>query len=313
VIAKPSIPVKTPSPAARILRAKIVRALSAPERVVFLDIETTGLSRHYHRLTLIGLTRAGTHRAWIVGDEPSELDAALAGAETLVTFNGSGFDVPFLRKALPDLQLPEFHIDLRYAAKHVGLTGGQKAIEREIGFRNRDEPDLDGAAAVVLWYQYLSGDHAALRRLIEYNRADVAGMAHLLDHIIRELKITDGLLFSSEPFYSTKLISLGWADSKIPTPAPDTRGFSRRDYDSLFGGTRAEGATIVGVDLTGSETRPTGWAVMRGRAVASAMLRTDDEIFEATLQQQPTLVSIDSPLTVVVSASSRSAPAASRT
>ena len=54
--------------------------------------------------------------------------------------------------------------------------------------------------------------------------------------------------------------------------------------------------TIVGIDLTASEDRDTGWAVLRGTDVDTDRLGTDEVIIDATMKQSPDIVSIDSPL-----------------
>jgi predicted nuclease with RNAse H fold len=58
---------------------------------------------------------------------------------------------------------------------------------------------------------------------------------------------------------------------------------------------------VAGVDLSGSEKRPTGWAALRGPVAETALLRTDDEIVAATLAVRPRVVSIDAPLSVPAS------------
>lgn len=52
----------------------------------------------------------------------------------------------------------------------------------------------------------------------------------------------------------------------------------------------------VGIDLTGSEKKPSGWACLRGREAELRLLRTDAELVEATLGAGPAVVSLDSPL-----------------
>jgi predicted nuclease with RNAse H fold len=54
----------------------------------------------------------------------------------------------------------------------------------------------------------------------------------------------------------------------------------------------------VGIDLTGSEKRATGWALMDGAVATTKTLRTDEELFQETLAVTPDLVSIDSPLSL---------------
>jgi len=57
--------------------------------------------------------------------------------------------------------------------------------------------------------------------------------------------------------------------------------------------------TVVGIDLTGSEKRASGFAVLWENAqVATARLKTDDAIVSATLAERPAVVSIDSPLSL---------------
>jgi histidinol phosphatase-like PHP family hydrolase/predicted nuclease with RNAse H fold/dephospho-CoA kinase len=52
----------------------------------------------------------------------------------------------------------------------------------------------------------------------------------------------------------------------------------------------------IGIDLTGSETKPSGWSAMRGNNVETAMLYCDDDLIQASLKYKPKIVSIDSPL-----------------
>jgi predicted nuclease with RNAse H fold len=55
---------------------------------------------------------------------------------------------------------------------------------------------------------------------------------------------------------------------------------------------------IVGIDLTGSENRASGWCFLDGRHAITRQISTDAELIEATLSCQPNLVSIDSPLSL---------------
>ena len=49
--------------------------------------------------------------------------------------------------------------------------------------------------------------------------------------------------------------------------------------------------TVVGIDISGSETKASGWAVLRGRSVRTERLKTDDELIERTTKEKPILVS----------------------
>ena len=276
-------------------------ALANPSRVIFLDVETTGLSWFYDNLTIVGWVCDGVYRLHIAGDDATPLLNALKAARALVTFNGTLFDLRFLRKAFGDLSLPPMHIDLRYLAKRVGLTGGQKAIESALSLSVRlGMEGVDGAEAVLLWHRYLRGDDPALNRLIDYNRRDVFGMCGILDEVLDRLNVHPDLWFI-RPRYGGR-IQAGLAQAIPPLPALKDRQPSRSvsTFDSMFEGTPAKRATVVGIDLTGSEARPSGWCALRELQAETLRLSSDDEIFSRTIGERPDLVSIDSPLSMPI-------------
>ena len=63
-----------------------------------------------------------------------------------------------------------------------------------------------------------------------------------------------------------------------------------------FRGAGVVGAPVVGLDLSGSSSRPTGWALLRGLWVEARHLYGDDEILGFTSACKPALVAIDAPL-----------------
>jgi uncharacterized protein YprB with RNaseH-like and TPR domain/predicted nuclease with RNAse H fold/dephospho-CoA kinase len=277
---------------------RIESALADPFGVIFLDVETTGLSWYYDELTVIGWAQGETYHVHVAGDDPAHLLSALALAKVLVTFNGTLFDVRFLKKKFGALSLPPVHIDLRYLARRVGLTGGQKAIERLLQLHERvGLEDVDGAAAVVLWHRYLRGDDNSLARLIEYNRHDVLGMCSILDQTLDRLNIHPDLLFCRPRFADHAT-----AIRKRPIPNPRPNVALRRgpvsSFEDLFTGSPAERATVIGIDLTGSESRPSGWCTLRGSDAETCRISTDEEIVTRVLTELPAIVSIDSPLSV---------------
>lgn len=275
--------------------------LQHPDRVLFVDIETTGLSRHYDYITAVGFEINGRYDVWLAGDDPSAFRAALARSRSLVTFNGTLFDLPFLDAELDGLEWPAHHVDLRYACRRVGLTGGQKRIEERLGIRCRDGMEgVDGAMAVLLWHRHLRGDGSALESLVYYNRADVRAMTHILDHVVETLSPPDLLTSTERPSFALRSVPgdlPAQVGVRASTPPSKRLGATFR---SLFGGTRAAKARIVGLDLTGSAKRPTGVCVLRGDRAETAALATDDDIVAYVLAAQPDLVSIDSPLCLPV-------------
>ncbi|WP_456432145.1 ribonuclease H-like domain-containing protein [Thermosulfuriphilus sp.] len=147
---------------------------------VYLDIETTGLSPHRNIITVIGLYDGRSYRALIQGQDLEEILDILPSYAQVVTFGGSRFDLPFLKAHFPSLCLPPLHHDLSFLFRRLGLKGGLKRIERELGIcRPADISDLSGLEAIRLWYQAQRGKEGALETLIEYNRADVVNLAYL--------------------------------------------------------------------------------------------------------------------------------------
>lgn len=278
------------------LRDKLAICHEHPSRVLFLDIETTGLSHFYDEITIVGWSFGGGSGTFIKGQELTELLHAARSAVAVVTFNGIRFDQKFLKQEFPEVELPEAHIDLMYLCRRVGLTGGQKAIESQLGLNFRQDLEgVDGFAAVLLWHKYLRGDVQALRRLIAYNRADIAAMGGLMDHALALLGYEQDLIGQAVKF-------VDWSDPKDRNRLP--KGLRKPDpglaraptFRELFSGLKAERSRIVGIDLTGSEARPTGWCLLEGSYAKTETISSDADLIQRTIAASPDMVSIDSPL-----------------
>jgi uncharacterized protein YprB with RNaseH-like and TPR domain len=157
----------------------------------YLDIETTGLSRHYAGLTVVGLCleRPGKCEVvQLVGDEISarRLIRALRNAQVLYTYNGSRFDLPFIKTKLGlDLKEHIAHEDLMYECWRQNLYGGLKRVEEKLGI-GRKTKGIDGRMAVKLWYDYENdANKESLALLLEYNKEDVLNLTVLR----RKLKV----------------------------------------------------------------------------------------------------------------------------
>lgn len=148
----------------------------------YLDIETTGLSRELADLTVIGvaLVRGRTCRIeQLVGQDicAERLLPLLEGADEIYTYNGSRFDLPFIKAKLGlDLKNQFKHTDLMYHCWRKDLKGGLKAVETRLGIQ-RKLADIDGRIAVWLWWDYVNNhDERALTTLLEYNKEDVLNL-----------------------------------------------------------------------------------------------------------------------------------------
>jgi len=103
------------------------------DRAVFLDIETTGLSGAADVVTVIGALGGGELALFVRGFNLDEFPAFIARFPLIVSYNGSQFDVPFLRAHFPQARLDQVHIDLRFVLASLGYKGGLKAGEQRLG------------------------------------------------------------------------------------------------------------------------------------------------------------------------------------
>lgn len=159
------------------------------DRTAYLDIETTGGFYGGDDITVIGIFDGSTVHTFINGQNLEDFEEALEGVELLVTFNGSGFDLPFIRRRFSAARLPKAHLDLRYLLGRLRYRGGLKVIEKQLGLtREPDLEGLDGYDAVRLWRAYEWGDETALDRLIRYNAADIVNLKPLMAFCARRLK-----------------------------------------------------------------------------------------------------------------------------
>jgi uncharacterized protein YprB with RNaseH-like and TPR domain len=113
------------------------------EYYAYLDIETTGLSPFFNELTVIGFHTedVGSERViQLVGDEicSSKLIKMMKNTKALYTYNGTRFDLPFIREKL-HVDLTEYcqHKDLMYTCWQRNLYGGLKGVERQLGIKRK--------------------------------------------------------------------------------------------------------------------------------------------------------------------------------
>ena len=280
----------------RKLHRQLAACFSSPEHILFLDIETTGLSHYYDEITVIGWSFGGHTKTLVKGQDPKRLYNDVSRAKALVTFNGIRFDTRFIARDFPNIVFPETHVDLRYLCRRVGLKGGQKAIENTLDINLRgDLTDMDGAEAVLLWHRYVRGDLEALRKLILYNRIDIAAMGAILDEVI--VRMCPQLdMFTEQVRFHDWSAPLDWR--KLPRVARPSRQLTKQrlGFTDLFGTGLFPEIRIVGIDLTGSEKKASGWCFLSGREAEVASKFSDDELIEAAVNVRPHLVSIDSPL-----------------
>ena len=156
----------------------------------FLDIETTGLSPRYSEITVVGMhlcTGIHTEFTQLVGKDVTVTNILEALKETNViyTYNGSRFDLPFIRFHLGiDLAKLFQHCDLMYHCWRNNLYGGLKRVEKLLGVERRLK-GISGFEAVRLWWRYVNDyDEDALATLLEYNKEDVVNLQVLKKRLL---------------------------------------------------------------------------------------------------------------------------------
>lgn len=158
------------------------------DSVAYLDIETDG-RRSGDAVTVIGLYDGEQFQAWVKGDGLERFRDAISHYSMIVTFFGTGFDVPMLQKRFRGLVFDQIHLDLCPTLRKLGIGGGLKKIEKQLGIvRGEDTDGLDGLAAIRLWQAHVRGhDESALERLIAYNRDDVVNLETLAEYAYGKL------------------------------------------------------------------------------------------------------------------------------
>lgn len=174
-----------------------------PEKLVFLDTETSGLAGGTGTFAfLVGVGRytpEGFHLAQFFMRDPLEepalllaLEEFLAPCETVVSFNGKAFDVPLLdtrytmqgwKSPFKDLS----QVDLLHLARRLWrdrLPSRTLAnLEVQILHATRTDEEIPGWMIPQIYFDYLrDGDARPLERVFYHNAMDVVSLAALLNH-----------------------------------------------------------------------------------------------------------------------------------
>lgn len=173
------------------------------ERFCFFDIETTGLSADVSSLYLIGVlwhdeNDGSFHvRQWFADDYVSEKEIItsfhqfLSGFTTLVHYNGSGFDIPYIEKKCTRLELPspfqtikslDIFREIRSLKPLFGVPDLKlPTVEKRCGFLRTGS--LTGKDCIKVYSDFMQKkyfrDTAAMEaerdKLLLHNKEDLAG------------------------------------------------------------------------------------------------------------------------------------------
>ena len=176
-----------------------IYTIGAPEDILFFDTETTGLSARSAGLYLIGVLTYD-HGHWTllqyfcenVADEPAVLQAffeLLSTKKILISYNGDGFDIPFLRHMVEQYGLPysfdtveSFDLFKKFRPlKHLlGLPDLKlKSCERFLGIDREDR--FTGGELIEVYFEWQKTKAPALLdTLLLHNAEDIANLPNLL-------------------------------------------------------------------------------------------------------------------------------------
>ena len=161
-----------------------------------LDIETDGGTADNGAVTVAGFYSHGEYRRYVRGVDLTRaaLEEEFREARLLVTYFGSGFDVPYLKSVYPGLRIDMPHFDLCPAGHKVGLKGGLKKVEQLVGIQREEAlVGISGFEAVLLWQAHKRGVEGALETLVGYNREDTVNLHALAWIIYERLREATGL------------------------------------------------------------------------------------------------------------------------
>ncbi|NLJ40895.1 MAG: hypothetical protein GX352_04710 [Clostridiales bacterium] len=168
--------------------------------LVFLDTETTGLSRGAGTLAfMVGLGYFNEHcfviEQHIMRDFDEEFSMlnsilnTLNNRKILISFNGKSYDYPLLENRMiinhisPHINHKEFHIDLLHIARRIWSTMLEScsliSLEKNVLEKHR-AIDIPGRDIPGVYYKYLQDrDEAAMNIVIEHNSNDILAMVAL--------------------------------------------------------------------------------------------------------------------------------------
>lgn len=170
------------------------------QHTAYLDIETTGLGEDA-AITTIALYDGDAVSTFVNGRNLADFPDAVNRFQVLVTYNGKGFDIPFIERFFR-IALPQAQIDLRFVLAKLGFKGGLKGCERMLGLSRGLLDGVDGLFAVRLWHLYQhSGDERYLHTLLAYNIEDTVNLERLMIEA-----------------YNRNLLATPFSDELLPLP-----------------------------------------------------------------------------------------------
>ncbi len=170
------------------------------EKILYFDIETTGLSRKYCSIYLIGVmyfeNDQWMYAQWFADNYNDEANVIMAfqkfiqDYECLIHFNGNSFDIPFVKERaekynidldLDRLKSIDIYKDISSLKNLLNLPNlKQKTLEEAIGLDRKDP--FTGGELVEVYKEYVrTKDEKLIFPLLLHNREDVLYMGKITE------------------------------------------------------------------------------------------------------------------------------------
>lgn len=192
----------------------------SPRRTLFLDIETAGLSANTY-LFLCGMMyfddsgfvveQAFARTYEEEGGVLRHVRNTMARFDTVVTYNGTTFDLPFIRTRMAIHRLPDVgvmgSVDLLHAARRVfrPLLPNCRLITVERHLRSVDRSgDIPGRYIPDAYHDYVAtGDGRAMKPVLYHNLMDIFTMAVIVNRLAAKNDAPTGDFRQETLFFDT--------------------------------------------------------------------------------------------------------------
>ncbi len=178
---------------------KILAKVLNIKKYCFFDIETTGFNKKNSRVILIGLLYLEKENVIIkqyfantLNQEKQLLEkfkTTIAGFDTLISYNGDTFDIPFLNSRYKYNNF-DFYIDkknsfdllkiVRKYKKDLKLKNCKlKTVEKSLNINRKDK--ISGKESIKMYYNYLNNNDDQLKQtILKHNFDDIYYLPKIL-------------------------------------------------------------------------------------------------------------------------------------
>lgn len=263
-------------------------ALTNPENVLFLHIETTGKSTYYNNIISVGWSLGKESGVHFSGQKKTTIISALQKAHCIIFTNFTGMDREFLTSYLMGDFLPVIQIPLLNLIKQSGEDTKISLLQKKLDAQYTEYSS-------ILWHRYKKGDAHSLSQLIKKQYGILEKLKKVTKEYLQKVCTHKNIPAS---LYSTPNFPVIIKDSphNLPIPTLPTAKESHITYANLQKHFPLESIPVAGIDLVASEKKASGVCLLHGNHVQTSRVYTDDEMIAQLRTAQVQIACIDSPL-----------------